>query len=191
MTKDKLKFAMVNVAVDGDKDARVVLEEIFENKGGYEQITLRDLLKIVQSADKVIAILIYPTLGNQRAYSSGELCIDLERMRVTSHGNNIQLTKREWSVLRVFVKHAGKIVSTRQLLQEAWGAEYGSETDYVRTYVTRLRRKLEPDLQNPRYIILERGLGYRLAERDDIRGHHHCAETVHTSATNDHKVGRK
>ena len=66
----------------------------------------------------------------------------------------------------MLVRYAGRVVSPRRLLQEAWGPDYGDEGDYVRTYVTRLRRKLEPDPQNPRYILLERGLGYRLVESD-------------------------
>ena len=85
-------------------------------------------------------------------------------MRVSSHNRPVQLTPREWAALRVMVKHAGHIVSSRQLLQEAWGADYGDEGDYVRTYITRLRRKLEPDPHHPRYILLERGLGYRLVD---------------------------
>ena len=106
-----------------------------------------------------------PARGDD-AYRSGELFIDLEGMRVISHGRVVSLTPREWSALKVLVKHAGMVVSSRQLLQEAWGPDYGDEGDYVRTYVTRLRRKLEPDPQNPRYILLERGLGYRLVESD-------------------------
>ena len=103
---------------------------------------------------------------NARPYRSGQLVIDLELLRVTSHGRLIHLTPHEWSMLRVFVKHAGNVVSSRQLLQEAWGPDYGDEGDYVRTYVRHLRRKLEPDPQHPRYILLERGLGYRLAGPD-------------------------
>lgn len=104
--------------------------------------------------------------GGDAAYRSGELFIDLEGMRVNSHGRVVSLTPREWSALKVLVKYAGMVVSSRQLLQEAWGPDYGDEGDYVRTYVTRLRRKLEPDPQSPRYILLERGLGYRLVESD-------------------------
>lgn len=98
------------------------------------------------------------------AYRSGNLLIDVARLRVVSHGRPIQLTPQEWAVLQVLVKYAGRVVSSRRLLQEAWGPDYGDEGDYVRTYVTRLRQKLEPDPRNPRYILLERGLGYRLAE---------------------------
>ena len=97
-------------------------------------------------------------------YYSGSLFVDIENMHITSHGRRIQLTPREWGVLRVLIKYAGRMVSSRQLLQEAWGQDYGDEADYVRTYVTRLRKKLEPDPQNPQYIQLERGLGYRMVE---------------------------
>jgi len=100
------------------------------------------------------------------SYRSGELLIDLEGMRVNSHNRSVQLTPREWATLRVMVKYAGRIVSSRQLLQEAWGTDYGDEGDYVRTYITRLRRKLEPDHHHPRYILLERGLGYRLVDAE-------------------------
>ena len=100
------------------------------------------------------------------SYRSGELLIDLETMRVTSHLQPVRLTPREWATLRVLVKYAGRIVSPRQLLQEAWGADYGDEGDYVRTYITRLRRKLEPVPHQPRYILLERGLGYRLVDAE-------------------------
>ena len=66
--------------------------------------------------------------------------------------------------MRIFIKYAGKVVTHRTLLQQAWGPEYGNEGDYVRTYVTRLRKKLEPEPQRPRHIMTERGMGYRLAK---------------------------
>lgn len=69
-------------------------------------------------------------------------------------------------MLRVLVRNAGRVVSSEQLLQEAWGPDYGSEGEYVRAYITRLRRKLEPDPRNPRFILLNRGLGYRLTLGD-------------------------
>ena len=98
----------------------------------------------------------------RHSYRSGELIIDLEGTRVTSHSRSVQLTPREWATLEVLVKYVGRVVSPRQLLQEAWGSDYGDEGDYVRTYITRLRRKLDP--HQPRYILLERGRGYRLTD---------------------------
>ena len=71
-------------------------------------------------------------------------------MRIISHQRPVQLTPHEWALLRVLVKYAGRVVSPRGLLQEAWGPDYGDEGDYVRTYIARLRRKLEPDPRHPR-----------------------------------------
>ena len=103
--------------------------------------------------------------GNGRATFSdgaGDLCIDLEALIVTKQGRRVRLTPREWSLLRILLAHTGQVVSCQRLLQQAWGPSYGNEVDYVRTYIKRLRQKLETDPQRPRYILLERGLGYRL-----------------------------
>jgi two-component system KDP operon response regulator KdpE len=97
-------------------------------------------------------------------YHRGDLWIDLQSTRVALGNKPVRLTGREWAVLRVLVEHAGQVVAPRQLLQQAWGPEYGDEGDYIRTYITRLRRKLEPDPSQPAYIMLEWGMGYRLAE---------------------------
>ncbi len=97
-------------------------------------------------------------------YHRGDLWIDLQSSRVTLGNKAVQLTRREWAVLRVLVEHAGQVVAPRQVLQQVWGPEYGDEGDYIRTYITRLRRKLEPDPSQPAYIMLERGMGYRLVE---------------------------
>ena len=101
------------------------------------------------------------------SYRSGALAIDAAACQVTSSGRAVTLTPQEWEVLRVLVNHAGQVVTPRQLLQEAWGPDYSHEGDYVRAYVNRLRRKLEPDPQKPRHILSERGLGYRLAEGEE------------------------
>ena len=96
------------------------------------------------------------------SYRCGELRVDLPGNRVTLGGEAVHLTRREWAMLQVLVRNAGRVVSSQQLLQEAWGSDYGSEGEYVRAYITRLRRKLEPDPSTPQFILLERGLGYRL-----------------------------
>ena len=99
-------------------------------------------------------------------YRRDDLWIDLQSTIVTLGNKAVRLTGREWAVLRVLVEHAGQVVAPRQVLQQAWGPEYGDEGDYIRTYITRLRRKLEPDPSQPAYIMLERGMGYRLAEAE-------------------------
>ena len=61
----------------------------------------------------------------------------------------------------ILVRHPGKLVSQRQLLQEVWGPQYEDETNYLRVYMAQIRRKLEPEPSHPRYFITEPGMGYR------------------------------
>ena len=110
--------------------------------------------------------------GSQReargTYRYGDVAVDLDRSEVMRGGTPIKLSAREWAVLRTFMKNMGKVVTHRMLLQQVWGPEYGDEGDYVRTYVTRLRKKLEPQPWKPRYILTERGIGYRLVAPDAV-----------------------
>jgi two-component system KDP operon response regulator KdpE len=161
------RFSQVPIlvlSVRDDTSAKLAALEL----GADDYIT--KLFRVEELLARVRAILRRTApagaLGKPHSYRSGDLLIDLERMRVTVQRQPVQLTPREWAILRVLVRHAGRVVSTRQLLQEAWGPDYGDEGDYVRTYVTRLRRKLEPDPRRPRFILLERGLGYRLKTAD-------------------------
>ena len=97
-------------------------------------------------------------------YQYRGLTVDLETGIVLKHGQVVTLTPMEWYVLAVLVRNAGRVLTQRQILQGAWGPDYGEELDYVRTYISRLRRKLEPNPSDPLYIISERGIGYRLLE---------------------------
>jgi two-component system KDP operon response regulator KdpE len=73
----------------------------------------------------------------------------------------VHLTPIEWQLLDALVRHPGKLVGQRQLLQQVWGPTYQNETDYVRQYMKHLRRKLEDDPTRPRHLITEPGMGYR------------------------------
>jgi two-component system KDP operon response regulator KdpE len=92
----------------------------------------------------------------------GEIRVDLARRQVFVQGKETHLTPTEWRLLAALVRHAGKVLTHRQLLKEAWGAAYASETQYLRVYMGQLRHKLEPDPARPRYIVTEAGVGYRL-----------------------------
>jgi two-component system KDP operon response regulator KdpE len=83
-------------------------------------------------------------------------------------GAVVRLTPTEWQVLELLVRNAGKLVGHRQLLQEVWGPQYETETNYLRVYMAQLRRKLEVDPARPRYLLTEPGAGYRLLS--DSRG---------------------
>ncbi len=92
----------------------------------------------------------------------GELEVDLANRTVKRQGREVKLTATEYSLLRAFVKHAGKVLTHRHILTEVWGPGYVEQTHYLRVYMTHLREKLEPDPSHPRLITTEPGVGYRL-----------------------------
>jgi two-component system, OmpR family, KDP operon response regulator KdpE len=87
--------------------------------------------------------------------------VDLAARRVQRDGEEVHLTPTEWGILDVLLRHPGRLVSQRQLLQEVWGPSYERETNYLRVYLAQLRRKLEPNPARPRYFLTEPGMGYR------------------------------
>jgi two-component system KDP operon response regulator KdpE len=94
--------------------------------------------------------------------STPDFTVDLAVKRVTdSGGADVRLTPTEWQIVEVLTRHAGKLVSQRRLLQEVWGPQYGTETNYLRVFMAQVRRKLEPEPSRPRYFITEPGMGYR------------------------------
>jgi two-component system KDP operon response regulator KdpE len=92
----------------------------------------------------------------------GDLEIDLDKRRVLSSGKEVHLTPNEYKLFAYLMKHAGKVLTHRQLLKEVWGAAYASQTHYLRVYMVQLRHKLEKDPARPRYLVTEPGVGYRL-----------------------------
>jgi two-component system KDP operon response regulator KdpE len=96
----------------------------------------------------------------------GDVEVDLIRHRVLRAGVEVRLTPTEFSLLRELVLNAGRVLTHRELLRRVWGPEYAGESQYTRTFVQRLRAKLEDDPSSPRLILTELGLGYRLAELD-------------------------
>ena len=97
----------------------------------------------------------------QEPVAAGDLAIDFEHRRVTLRGEEIKLTPTEFSLLEQLVTRPDTVVTHRELLSNVWGAEYRDETEYLRVYVGRLRRKLEADAANPKQLLTEPGVGYR------------------------------
>ena len=92
----------------------------------------------------------------------GRHTVDLaERIVTRDDGTEVRLTPTQWGVLERLLRHPGKLITQRQLLQDVWGPEYQNETGYLRQYMAQLRRKLETDPARPRHLITEPGMGYR------------------------------
>ncbi len=93
-----------------------------------------------------------------------DLAIDFPRREVIVRGERIKLRPTEYRLLLHLVENAGWIVPQETLLTKVWGPEYSDDTQLLRTYINYLRKKIEPDLVNPRYIFTERGVGYRFVD---------------------------
>lgn len=96
-------------------------------------------------------------------FAVGDLRVDLARRIVSVAGREVHLTPIEYRLLVTLVRHAGKVLTHRQLLTEVWGPDHREQSHYLRVYAAQLRRKLETDPARPRYLLTEPGVGYRLA----------------------------
>jgi two-component system KDP operon response regulator KdpE len=103
-----------------------------------------------------------PAPEHESTIAEGAFLVDLDTHQVWRDGVLLDLTRRELEVLVYLLRHAGRIVTHRQLLAEVWGPEYDAETQYLWVFINRLRRKIEPEPAHPRYILTEPGVGYRL-----------------------------
>lgn len=98
--------------------------------------------------------------GQRAIFKSGDLTVDLVRRLVCVRDAEIKLSPKEYDILRMLVAHAGKVLTHRMLLNEVWGGE--TDVQYLRIYVRQLRQKIEANPEQPKHILTETGVGYRL-----------------------------
>jgi two-component system KDP operon response regulator KdpE len=97
---------------------------------------------------------------------AGEIEVDSVRRRVTRDGVELRLTPKEYELLSFLARHAGRVVTHRQILTAVWGPAHTDDTQYLRVYIGQLRDKIETDPGDPRIIVTEPGIGYRMADAD-------------------------
>ncbi len=100
------------------------------------------------------------------AFRCGDLQIDFNRRRVMVGQKEVKLTNTEFRLLEVLARNAGQVIPNELLLSRVWGPAAVDEMDYLKVFTYRLRRKIEPDPSNPRYLLTERGVGYWLAAEE-------------------------
>jgi two-component system KDP operon response regulator KdpE len=103
--------------------------------------------------------------GADALFCSGNIEVDFAARLVRKRGQEVKLTPTEYTLLRLLVSHAGKVLTHRQLLTEVWGANAVQQTHYLRVHIAHLREKLEDDSSKPDLILTEPGVGYRLVPR--------------------------
>lgn len=100
-------------------------------------------------------------------YCVGELVIDYRKRRVYVGGQDANLTPNEYRIIALLGRHSGQVITYRQIMRELWGPMVGSDNKLLRVHVTNIRRKIEPNPDEPQYIFTEVGVGYRIAENHD------------------------
>lgn len=107
-------------------------------------------------------------LPQEPIFNLGGLSVDLNRRIVRLNGTDVHLSPKQYRLLQVLLRNAGKVVTHGQLLQEIWGTSNTKDVQYLRVFVRELRSKIEPEPARPRYLLTELGVGYRLASPDQF-----------------------
>ncbi len=123
---------------------------------------MRELLARIKANIRRASLTLGPDIDQSQSNvrDFGNLTIDLNRYEIRKNGEILELTLREFELLRYLAEHENKVFSREQLLEEVWGYEYYGDIRTVDVTVRRLREKLEDDSSNPRYIMTKRGIGY-------------------------------
>jgi two-component system KDP operon response regulator KdpE len=98
------------------------------------------------------------------SFTTGSISINFEKREVLRYGQPVKLTPTEYSLLFLLARNAGRVLPFENMLDKVWGPEYRDQLDYLKTYMSRLRKKLEDTPDKPEYFQTERGLGYRLVK---------------------------
>ena len=114
------------------------------------------------------AARVQPLLGP--VITEGDLAIDLTRSHVTRHGTAIHLTPTEYEILRVLAINAGRVLTHAMILRAVWGPDGQQDASKLRVFINQLRRKIEDDPAEPRYVLTELGIGYRFASNTAASG---------------------
>lgn len=155
----RLPILMLTV-VDGEEEKIAALES-----GADDYITkpfsIREVIARMRSAVRRAQA---PDRKEDAPVVIGEIEVQPVRRVVTKAGQAIHLTRKEYDILYYLMTHAGRAVTYGKLLTSVWGPDYRQEVDYLRTFVRQLRKKIETDPSNPRYLLTDAYVGYRFTE---------------------------
>ncbi len=142
--QEQVKVAALDLGADDYVTKPFGVEELLARM----RAALRHAARPVGDADSVLTL--------------GDVTVDLEKRQVVMAGKEVHLTPIEYKLLTTLVRHAGKVLTHRQLLKEVWGPLHVEESHYLRVYMRQLRNKVEVNPARPRYLVTELGVGYRL-----------------------------
>jgi two-component system KDP operon response regulator KdpE len=147
------------IVLSGRADSRDKVDAL--DAGADDYITKPFGIDELLARIRAVTRRVQPTEENVALVTVGRHTIDLATRTIDGGGTDVRLTPTEWQLLEHLLRHPGKLLSQRALLHDVWGPQYLTETNYLRQYMARLRRKLEIDPTHPRHLLTEPGMGYR------------------------------
>lgn len=124
---------------------------------------LEEFLARVRSSIRRWTIYKASNVKDERIIVVHDLYINIETRNVTVHGKKVRLTPTEYEILLYMARNKGKVISHRELLKAIWGDAYGNEREYLRVYISQIRKKIDVDMTHLEYLITEPGIGYRFS----------------------------
>jgi two-component system, OmpR family, KDP operon response regulator KdpE len=162
MLREVSSVPVIMLTVKADEDDKVKGLELGADDYVTKPFSPRELASRVKAALRRTEI---PSpVGKSSLKIDDYLQVDLARRVVIAGGKEVKLRPTEYRLLYHLVNNAGWVMTHENLLSKVWGYEYRQESHYLRLYVTYLRQKIEPDPAHPRYILTERGVGYRFVD---------------------------
>lgn len=152
------KVPIVVLSARGSEKDKVAALDLGADDYVTKPFSMEELLARLRAVLRRVS----PSTSGSALWSVGDITLNTEERRVTVTGKEIKLTPKEFEVLKYLMSNAGKVVTHRSLLQAVWGWESSDQTEYLRVFINQLRRKIEPSPQQPRYILTEPWVGYRL-----------------------------
>jgi len=155
---------IVVVSARGQEKDKVAALDLGADDYLTKPFGVQELLARIRVAMRHAARIAAGGADETTQFVVGDLKVDLAARRVFVADKEVHLTPLEYRLLGMLVRHAGKVLTHRFLLEEVWGPPYVEEMHYLRVYMANLRSKLETDPARPRYLLTEQGVGYRLVD---------------------------
>lgn len=152
------KVPILVLTVKDDDESKVKALDLGADDYITKPFSIPELLARLRVAERHATV----PLSNSALFTSGPLEVDLAAHIVKVQGTEIHLTATEYDILKLLIKHAGKVVTHRQILQDVWGPNSVEHTQYLRVYMGQLRKKIESGPSSKKLLFTEPGVGYRL-----------------------------
>ena len=152
------------IVLSGRADSRDKVDAL--DAGADDYITKPFGIDELLARIRAVTRRVQPAGETTPVVTLGRYTVDLSARSITGGDAEVRLTPTEWQLLEHLLRHPGKLLSQRALLHDVWGPQYLTESNYLRQYMARLRRKLEADPTHPRYLVTEPGVGYRFRALD-------------------------